>query len=103
MESEYAHAMLNLLVVMVLMLGLFFAARKFKLVKNAANKHVNIVNAVSIGAKEKILLIEVNNVQLLVGATPNHIETLFVFNEMESAKSETAEKDRQKVSFSELL
>jgi flagellar biogenesis protein FliO len=39
---------------------------------------------VSIGAKEKMLLVEVNKTVLLIGATPSHIETLYVFNELET-------------------
>lgn len=71
------------------MLGLVFLLRKFKLAKYASNKHIKIVNIVPIGAKERIILLEVNKTILLVGATPSHIETLYVFNELDPAISQS--------------
>jgi flagellar protein FliO/FliZ len=84
MGTEYVHVILSLLAVVALMLGLVFLLKKFKLTRYAVNKHIKIINIVPVGAKEKIILMEVNNTVLLVGATPNHIETLHVFNELES-------------------
>ncbi len=83
MGSEYLHVMLNLLFVVIAMIGFFFLLKKFKISRYAANKHIKIINIVPIGTKEKIILLEVNNVKLLLGATPAHVETLYVFNEQE--------------------
>jgi flagellar biogenesis protein FliO len=56
--------------------------KKFKLANNVGDRQIKIMNAVSIGAKEKILLVEVNKTVLLLGATPSHIETLYVFHDV---------------------
>lgn len=85
MSSEYTHVILNLIIILTLMVSVVFFIKKFKLTKYGANKHVNIINVVPIGAKEKIILLEVNNLTLLIGATPNHIATLHVFNDKKSA------------------
>ena len=58
----------------------------------ANNKHIKIINAVSLGTKEKIVLMEVNDVVLLIGATPNHIETLHVFNGLPKREMDFAER-----------
>lgn len=103
MRSEYTHVILNLFAVMVLIYGLFFLLKKFKLAKYSTDKQMNIVNMVSIGAKEKIILLEVNNVMLLVGATPNQIATLHVFDAAESKKSSALEDSQQNPTFSEQM
>jgi flagellar protein FliO/FliZ len=92
MGSEYTHVFLNLFAVIALMGLLFFLMKKFKLAKYASNKHIKIINIVPIGTKEKVILMEVNNTMLLLGATPNHIETLYVFNELMPTEESVEEK-----------
>jgi flagellar biosynthetic protein FliO len=87
MGSEYSHMIINLFAVVTLMCSLFYLFKNSKFSKYAANKHITIINSVSIGSKERILLIKANNTVLLVGATANHIQTLHVFNELELADS----------------
>lgn len=83
MLSEYNHMILNLLGVLILMLIVLYLLKRFKVAKDAKNQHIKIINTVAIGAKERLILMEVNNTILLVGATPSHIETLYVFDELE--------------------
>lgn len=93
----------NLGIVLGFMFILLYAGKKLKLRKISTNKHVRIINVTPVGVKEKIILLEVNNTILLVGATPNHIETLYVFNELELPKSSTIAATDKKRSFSEQL
>ncbi len=99
MGSEYTHVFLNFFVVIALMCVLFYLMRKFKLAKYAGNKNIKIINVMPIGAKEKVILMEVNNTILLLGSTPNHIETLYVFNELAT----TEENSESKKNFSALM
>lgn len=85
LKSEYSHLIVNLFGVIALLFALLYILKKVKTAKHASNKHIKIINTVAIGAKERIILIEVNNTTLLVGATPTHIETLHVFKEMQAA------------------
>ena len=41
---------------------------------------INIINQISIGAKERVLHIEINGTSMLIGATPQQISTLHVFD-----------------------
>lgn len=45
------------------------------------NDWMTILQATSLGSKEKLLLIEVNQAYLLLGVTPHQITTLHVFSE----------------------
>ena len=80
MTTEYTHMLVSLFGIIALIAVFFFVVKKFKLASYAGSKQIKILNAVSIGPKEKMLLVEVNKTVLLIGATTNHIETLYVFN-----------------------
>ncbi len=90
MTSLYGYSILNLLAVLTFIFVLMYVLKKLKLAKYAQNRHIRIINSVPIGGKEKILLLEVNNTFLLLGATPNHIETLYVFDELKETQTVTA-------------
>lgn len=100
MGSEYIHVILNLFAIIALMFVLVFVLKKFKLSRYVGNKHINIINVVPIGPKERIILMEVNNLFLLVGATPTHIEKLHVFDRLDPTKPK--ELDQKKI-FSEIM
>ena len=86
MGNEYVHIVINLLIVLFLLVLFVFALKKIKLGRVGTNKHIKVLNMVSIGAKEKIVLVEINNTCLLLGSTPNQISTLHVFEEMAQTK-----------------
>lgn len=90
MNNLYAHTALNLLAVLILMLIMVYLLKRFKLTKYAQNNPIRIRNSVSLGSKERIVLVEVNNTTLLLGATPSHIETLYVFNDAPAVQSENS-------------
>lgn len=87
MINDYTHIALNLLGVIILMVIAVYILKKLKVSKHPNAKQIKIINTVPIGSKERIILVEVNNTVLLLGATPNHIETLYVFNEPEPEHS----------------
>lgn len=103
MENVYSQMIFNLAIILTFMLALFYIAKKLKFRKLSHNKHIKIINIVALGAKEKIILMEVNNTVLLIGSTPNHIETLYVFNELEHTKSISDDSQEKKTSFSDHL
>jgi flagellar protein FliO/FliZ len=92
MENQYIHMVANLIAVLAFILLLVYILKKMKFSKYNANKYIKIINAVSVGSKEKVILMEVNNTILLIGATPNHIETLYVFDALEAKDATLAPK-----------
>jgi len=74
--------MLNWLVGLLLVLGIFFlcvwSMRKVNgLVVNNADK-MRVVGGLSLGMREKVVLLQVGKKQLLLGVTPGRIDTLHV-------------------------
>lgn len=92
MESDYARIIATLLVVLTLMFLVIYMLKKLKLTKGLGNKHIKIINTVPIGTKERLILVEINNVTLLLGSTPTHIETLYTFNEGEPISHSISKK-----------
>lgn len=84
--NEYSHYAINLIGVIILILALMLILKKLKSAQGTDYKNIKVLNTVSLGAKERIILIEANNQLLLIGATPNHISTLHVFNNEEEIK-----------------
>ena len=62
----------------IILLGWFFSrSRSFG---NANNDVITIVASRALGAKERLLLVEVADKQLLVGMTASQVQTLHVFD-----------------------
>jgi flagellar protein FliO/FliZ len=80
MESTYVSMLLNLILVLSLILLGTYLLRKFRFNRLTQNNPIQILNSVSIGSKEKIILLSVNNRCLLVGATHQSIQTLYIFD-----------------------
>lgn len=87
MLNEYSYVILNLIVVITLMLVFLFLVKKIKYSGFSNKKYMNIISCLSVGPKEKILLVEVNQVFLLLGVTSSHIETLYSFNQLDQVSS----------------
>lgn len=84
MTEQYLHVILNLFLVLIALFTVLYFVKKFKIGKYANEQQIKILNMVSIGTKEKIVLVEINQTKLLLGATPNHIETLYSFTDTEA-------------------
>ncbi len=80
MEATYSHLIINLMIVSILIIVVAVIVKKLKLTRYINNPHIKIVTAVSIGHKERLILVQVKDKQLLLGATSSHIETLQVFD-----------------------
>lgn len=104
MLSEYFYSAFNLLVVLALAFSLLFFVKKSKLNKFNKNKLINIIQVVPIGAKEKIILVEVYGSFILLGATATNIQMLHVFNQSESEEMNPIAADSvEKFSLSETV
>lgn len=73
----------------IILLGWFFSrSRSFG---NAGNDVITIVASRALGAKERLLLVEVADKQLLVGMTASQVQTLHVFDTRIVTTAETQE------------
>jgi flagellar protein FliO/FliZ len=81
MEAEYIQMIQNLAGVLGAIFLLVYFLKKLSSRKSKLNQDIKILQVVPIGNKEKILLVSVKDKTILIGATPNHIETLHIFND----------------------
>lgn len=73
----------------ILVVGWLYTRMKF--VGNAANSMINVISSRPLGAKERLLLIEVGEKQLLIGMTSAQVQTLHVFDQPVIANAATAD------------
>ncbi len=72
-----AQLTLGLIVVLALAVGLSWLLRRYALPRDGL---IRVVGGLPLGTRERLLLIEVDEVRLLIGVTAQHIQTLHVFN-----------------------
>lgn len=71
---------MGLVVVIALILGLAWVLKKYGRLPNNNQADMKVLGGLSLGAREKAILIEVENTRLLVGVTPGHIQTLHILD-----------------------
>lgn len=93
---------MGLVVVIALILGLAWVLKKYGRLPSHNMVDMKVLGGLSLGTREKAILIEVENTRLLVGVTPGHIQTLHVLGE--SKENNSVENHSEKnISFSETL
>jgi len=79
--SMLAQMVLVLALVLGLLLAIAWVLRRAGLVQGAANGHLKVLGAVSVGARERVMLIQVGQEQLVVGVTAAEISFLHLLAE----------------------
>jgi|LNFM01.1.fsa_nt_gb flagellar protein FliO/FliZ len=64
--------------VLVLIFGLAIAAQRMRLGRGTSGKHLRVVDALALGARERLLLVEVAGERVLLGVAGGRIERLHV-------------------------
>jgi len=67
---------LGLVVVLVLAVGLSWLLRRYALPRDGL---IRVIGGLPLGTRERLLLVEVNEVRLLIGVTAQRIQTLHTF------------------------
>jgi len=78
---------MGLAVVVALILGLAWVLKKYGKLPGNNLVDMKVIGGLSLGTREKAVLIEVENTRLLVGVTPGHIQTLHVLGESDASPS----------------
>ena len=76
---------MGLVVVVALILGLSWVLKKYGRLPNNNLVDMKVLGGLSLGTREKALLIEVENTRLLVGVTPGHIQTLHILDDVKKS------------------
>ena len=75
----------------VLIFILAYGAKRLQTMQPSHGQHIKTLASVSLGLKEKIALIQVGDQQLLVGITPQAINTLLVLDEPLTVKDQNSD------------
>lgn len=73
--------MLSLLLVVSVIVLLAWLLRRAGIGSVVGGHTIRVLAAASVGTRERVLLVDVNGHQLLLGVTPNNINTLQVYDE----------------------
>lgn len=77
----------GLVVVLGLMMGLAWWLKRFGPARNAGNAPLKIVGGVSVGARERVMVIEVADQWIVVGVAPGSVTTLSTMPRQETSAS----------------
>ncbi len=76
-QTDYiVQVLLSLLLVVGVIVLLSYLVKRLNLQSRAGSGAVRIISVVSIGAKDKLLLVEVGEEQLLLGSSPGNVQKL---------------------------
>jgi flagellar protein FliO/FliZ len=71
----------GLLLMIVIIIGLAALLKRVNGLQRSLPGAIRVVSVTSIGARERLMLVEVGGRQLLVGAAPGRVQTLLVLDE----------------------
>ena len=74
--EEMLKMVIGLLIVLAIIGAITWILKRFVLHPTTASNAIKIIASVSVGQRERIILIEVENTRLVVGVAPGHINTL---------------------------
>lgn len=77
---------LGLLVVLVVIVAAAWAFKRFGNLKMGAQGQLKVVGGISLGTRERVVLLQVRDKQLLLGVAPGRIQMLHVLDEPLSAE-----------------
>lgn len=73
--------LIGLLVVLALIFALAYCLKKFNLNPMGSMGPMRVVASLSLGTREKVVLIELGDQQMLLGVAPGRVNTLHVFDQ----------------------
>jgi flagellar protein FliO/FliZ len=80
--SHYFQMFLGLFLIIILIFGLAWLVKRINNFQGSMNCVLKLMSMVSVGQREKIVLIQVGKQQLLIGVAPGKVNTLLVLDEL---------------------
>lgn len=91
--NQLASVTLGLLLVLALIFGLAWLFRRYGNLATLNRSNIQVLGGVSLGPREKAILLEVEGERLLVGVASGHVSKLHVFSGSSSDLKENADVD----------
>ncbi len=92
--GQYAQVLLGLVLILFLIGGLAWLLRRMGQLPFAGSGVIRMQAGLSLGQRERVVLIQVGKTQLLLGVAPGRVQTLHVFDQPISLDSEAAAGER---------
>jgi flagellar protein FliO/FliZ len=90
---DIASVLNGLVIVVLLILGCGWLIRRSGRFSQVMQADIRVISRINIGQREKIALVEVGQINILIGIAPGHIQTLHVFEHpVRDGKSTRAEQ-----------
>ncbi len=99
--NEMMSVTLGLLAVLVAIFAVAWLMRRFGNFSMAANGELRVVAGMSLGARERLVLIQVGKEQLLLGVSPGRVQTLHILDE--DSRIDTGKNVAERGTFAEKL
>ena len=83
--SQAVQVIAGLGIILVLIAAVAWLTRRLLTLRPQGSGHIHIIEGLSVGTREKLLLIQVDDRRVLLGMCPGRIETLHAFSLGESS------------------
>ena len=88
--SQLLQTTLGLLVVLSVIIAIAWAVKRFGNLRGGVQGQMRIVGGVSLGSRERVVVLQVGEQQLVLGVAPGQIRTLHVLEQPLAAPAESA-------------
>lgn len=102
-EGQLSNAVLGLVFVLGMVLLCAWFVKRTNLVRYGQEQKLKVVSSFPLSNKEKIILVEVNGIELLLGVTGQNIRTLYAFDEQDKMRQADTNPSANAVGFSDKL
>lgn len=98
-QDQFIHVMSTLFIFVLVILALAFFYKKFGQSFSGMRKELSVLATLSLGTREKLMVVQVGNEQILLGVTHQHITKLHDLKDplVIPEKSEAAGKHFKKI------
>jgi len=79
--GDFAQMFLGLIVVVAAIFVMAWAIRRMGNIQTSVSGSLKILGGISLGQRERAIILQVGEKQLLLGVSPGHIKTLYVLEE----------------------
>lgn len=90
--GSYLQMFLGLFLVVGLIFGMAWFMRRLGGINSVAAGNLKVLGGISVGQRERVVLVQAGDTQLLIGVAPGQIRTLHVMDEPITSVDETASK-----------
>ncbi len=82
----------GLLLILVLIFGIAWAFKRYTHLPKGRGQNMRVVGGVSLGPRERVVVVEIDDTRLVLGVAPGRVQTLHVLNEKKSEASDFADQ-----------